>query len=459
MNETRTLAHFVANARFADLPPAVVRHTKHLLLDHLGVALFSSQTPWGKIAIRYAKEFAAVGQCTVYGQPWKTSAQHAALANGLCAHGYELDDSYEGGYCHPGAPTIPAGLAAAERDGKSGRDLLLGLVMGYELMGRVSRALGREGKKQHHPTGQVGVFGAAGAAGKVMGLDEALLTNALGIAGGMASGNMAFAEDPKGTMVKRLFGGWPSQSGVVAAWMAREGFTGPGTIIEGQFGFLRSITNAFDPSKITAELGEDWQVLRTVFKPYASCRAFHPLVEALRELRDQHAVTPANIAKLRIGTTDGVMKQQIVYEPESLMAAQYSMPFTAAMTFHRDLEDPASYDEGALSDPAVLALAKKVEGYYDPEIEAFPRYAARVTAELVGGNKVDVTTFDHKGTPIRPYTQDEIANRFRKVTASVLEPAAAQRIMQAVDRLDSDAPDAVETLCKALREAAPKLAM
>lgn len=459
MNETRTLARFVAGARFADLPPAVVRHTKHLMLDHFGVALFSSRTPWGRIAVRYAKEFAAVGQCTVYGQPWRTSAQHAALANGLCAHGYELDDSYEGGYCHPGAPTIPAGLAAAERDGRDGRDLLVGLVMGYELMGRVSRALGREGKKQHHPTGQTGVFGAAGAAGKVMGLDEAQLTNALGIAGGMASGNMAFAEDPKGTMVKRLFGGWPSQSGVVAAWMAREGFTGPATIVEGQFGFLRSITTQFDLSQVTAGLGDDWQVLRTVFKPYASCRAFHPLIEALMELRDRHAVTPQKITRLRIGTTDGVMKQQIVPRPESLMAAQYSMPFTAAMTFHRDLQDPAVYDESALTDPSVLALTDKVEGYFDAEVEAFPRYAAKVTAELTDGSKVDVATYDHKGTPVKPFTQEEIATRFRKVTASVLEPAAAERIMDAVERLDGDAPGTVPALCLALREAAPKLAV
>jgi len=459
MDETRVLASFIARARFTDLPPAVVRHAKHLLLDHFGVALFSSRTPWGRIAVRYAKEFAALGQCTVYGQPWKTSAQHAALANGLCAHGYELDDSYEGGYCHPGAPTIAAALAAAERDGRGGRELLLGVVMGYELMGRVSRALGREGKKLHHPTGQTGVFGAAGAAGKVMGLDEACLTNALGIAGGMASGTMAFADDPRGTMVKRLFGGWPAQSGVVATWLAREGYTGPASIVEGRFGFLQSITPHFDSSLITAGLGEDYQVLRTVFKPYASCRAFHPLVEALHELRDRHQVTPQRIAKLEVGTTEGVIKQQIVYRPESIMAAQYSMPFTAAMAFHRDLTDPVSYDEAALTDPEVLALAKKVDAHLDAEIEAFPRYAARVTAHLVDGVSVSVTTFDHKGTPVRPFTQDEIMRRFRTLTASVLEPAAADRIMQAVDRLDGDAADGVSALCTALREASSRLAL
>jgi len=311
MTETRVLARFVAATRYQDLPAQVIRHARQLLLDHFGVALFSSRTPWGRIAVRYAREFSAVGQCTVYGQAWKSSAQHAAFANGLCAHGYELDDSYEGGYCHPGAPTIPAALAAAERDGASGRDLLVAIVMGYEMMGRVSRALGREGKKQHHPTGQVGVFGAAAAAGKVMALEETRLVNALGLAGSMASGNMAFADDPTGTMVKRLYGGWPAQSGVVATWLAREGFTGPDGIVEGRFGFLRSITERFDPSGLTRDLGSDWQILRTVFKPYASCRAFHPLVEAMHDLQRNHGVSAERVTKIEVGTTEGVM--QIVY--------------------------------------------------------------------------------------------------------------------------------------------------
>jgi 2-methylcitrate dehydratase PrpD len=451
MTETRTLAQFIANTRYEDLPPEVLRHTRHLLLDHFAVALFSSRTPWGRIAIRLAREFSAIGQCTVYGQPWKSSAQHAALANGLCAHGYELDDSYEGGYCHPGAPTIPAALAAAERDGASGRDLLLGIVMGYELMGRVSRALGREGKKQHHPTGQAGVFGAAAGAGKVMGLDEEQLTNALGLAGSMASGNMAFADDPTGTMVKRLYGGWPAQSGVVATWLAREGFSGPDGVIEGRFGFLRSITSRFDASGLTRELGSDWQILKTVFKPYASCRAFHPLIEAIHDLQHHHGIGAGAIERIEVGTTEAVMQQQIVFEPRSLMSAQYSMPFTVAMSFHRDLTDPACYDEGALADPAILALAKKVEGRIDPEIEAFPRYAARVVAHMRDGRRASVTTFDHKGTPPKPFTREEIEARFRTVTRSVLAPEKAAAIMQAVAAIDSGEADAVARLTASLR--------
>lgn len=453
MNETRMLAEYVAKTGFEDLPPEVVERAKQLLLDHIGVALLSSRTEWGRIALKYAREFAAVDECTVYGQSWKSSAQHAALANGLCAHGYELDDSYEGGYCHPGAPTIPAALAAVEKKGGSGRDLLVSMVMGYEVMGRVSRALGRELNKIHHATGQVGVFGAAAAAAKAMGLDADRMTNAFGLAGSMASGLMEFTEDQKGTMVKRLYGGWPSQSGVAAAWLAAEGYTGPSSIVEGRFGFLRSISPKFDLSGIGEGLGQDYQVMHTVFKPYASCRAFHPMVEGIAELRDVHGLTPDNLERLDVGVRESIMRQQIIYQPESMMAAQYSMPFTAALALYRDLADPDCYEGSVVSDPTVLATARKVHAHLDAEIDGYPRYAARLKAQLKDGRTVTVDAFDHRGTEQKPFSNEDVIAKFGKTTAKVLSASSARRIIDAIEMLDSDMPDGLQTLCRALRNA------
>jgi 2-methylcitrate dehydratase PrpD len=453
MHETRVLAEYVTNAKFSDLPLEVVNRAKQLLLDHFGVALLSTRTEWGRIALKYAQEFAAIGECTVYGQPWKSSAQHAALANGLCAHGYELDDSHEGGFCHPGAPTIPAAFAMAEKGNVSGRDFLLSIVMGYEVMARVSRALGRESNKQHHATGQTGAFGAAAAAGKAMALDVDALTNALGLAGCMASGLMEFTEDPKGTMVKRLYGGWPSQSGVVAATFARDGFTGPSSVVEGRYGFLRGISPKFDLDSITAGLGEDSQVMHTVFKPYASCRAFHPMVEGIVELREKHGLTPDNVERLDIGVRESIMRQQLIYQPESMMAAQYSMPFTAALALYRDLADPDCYEGDVVSDPAVLGTARKVHAHLDPEIDGYPRYAARIKAQLKNGRTVTVDAWDHRGTEQKPFSNEDVVAKFRKMTATVLRPSAAQRIVEATAALDSDASDAVQKLASALRSA------
>lgn len=230
MNETRTLARFVAAAAYEQLPEAVIQHAKNLVLDHFAVALFASKTECGRIAVKYARQFSATAEATVYGEPWQTSAQHAALANGLCAHGFELDDSYQGGYCHPGAPTIPAALA-----------------------------------------------------------------------------------------------------------------------------------------------------------------------------------------------------------------------------FYKDLADPRSFDEQVLSNREVLATARQVEGYLDAEVNAFPRYGARVTAEMQDGQEVTVTAWDHKGTPAKPFSRADITRRFHKITAGIIDTAAAERIIHAVDGLDTDSNDSLQSLSLALR--------
>lgn len=450
MSETRVLADFVAKATFEDLPAAVVDRVQQLLLDHIGVALLSSRTPWGQIVLKFAEAHSAVNECTVYGQPWKSSAQHAALANGLCAHGYEMDDSYEGGFCHPGAPVIPAALAAVEKHRGSGRDLLLSMVMGYEVMGRISRALGRELNRIHHATGQIGAFGAVASAGKGMKLDAGQMTNALGLAGCMSSGLMEFTEDPKGTMVKRLFGGWPSQSGVAAAWMAREGFTGPSSIVEGKFGFLRSISGKFDLESITSQLGTDFQVIHTVFKPYASCRAFHPMIEGIVELR-KAGVTAENLDRLDVGVRESIVRQQVTYQPESMMAAQYSMPFTAALAFYSDLADPDCYEGDVVSDPKILGTARRIHAHLDREIDGYPRYAARLKAQLKDGRTVAVDAWDHRGTEQKPFTNEDVVSKFRMTTAKVLAETEARRIIDAVGALRSGGKEAVDSLCRALR--------
>lgn len=323
--------------------------------------------------------------------------------------------------------------------------------MGYEIMTRVSLALAREWNKFHHAIAQAGVFAGAAAAAKMMGLDAPRITNAFGLAGGMASGVMEFANDPEGTMVKRLYCGWPSQSGVVAAWLAHEGMTGPATILEGRQGFLRGISPNVSLGPVTAGLGQDYQILKAVFKPYATCRAFHPLIEGTAELRTQHGVTAENIEQFDIGVRESIFSYQIVYEPKSILAVQYSMPFATGLALSRDLADPRSVDEGCLADKALLATAKKVKAYLGAEIDAFPRYSARIKPTLNNGQTVTVTAFDHNDTPAEPFAFDEIAARFYKMTTGILSGCSAENVIAAVDRLDKLNEGALEALTVALR--------
>ncbi|MEI9806208.1 MAG: MmgE/PrpD family protein [Pseudolabrys sp.] len=421
MDETRELAAFVSGLRYEDLPPPLVAKAKMLLLDHFGVSLFSSRTAWGKIATKYANRFAAMPESTVYGQERKVAAEAAALANGLCAHGYELDDSAEGAYAHPGASVIPAAFALGETLDSSGRDLITAMAAGYELIGRIGNVLGREGIRWHHPTCQLGAFGATAAACRMLSLDEAQTLNALGIAGSMASGIMQFSDETEGTMVKRFHGGWPAHSGVIAARLAADGFTGPSQVLEGRYGYLRTITDKFEVSGLTKDLGTTWTIMTTAIKLYASCRAFHPMIEAIEKLKKEHQIGADVIDRIRVATTEVVMSKQITYEPKSLMGAQYSLPFVAAMSVHRDLSDIRCFDEDAMNDKLVLATAKRVDAFVDAEVDqAYPRYVAKVTMTTKDGRELRQDVWDAKGSSLRPAPDLEMVKKFSSLTEGII---------------------------------------
>ena len=453
MNETRVLSEFVSGHEFGVLPSSVRDRTKQLLLDHIGVSLFALGRKWCDIAIDYAREFSYKGECSVFGQAWKTSAQHAAFANGVCAHGYELDDNHEGGAGHPGAAVIPAALAMAEKSGSTGREFLLSIALGYEIMGRMGRALGREGTRQHHPTGQTGVFGAAAAAGKLLGFSAAQMSNALGVSGALASGVMEFTEDPDGSMIKRLYGGWPAQSGIVAASLAAKGFTGPATIIEGRYGLLRSITNNLNLPALSANLGTDYEILHVAIKPYACCRVLHPVVEAIAEIKRRINFKPQDVVEVMVGATEKMISKHMSYEPQSLMSAQYSLPFTAAIALYRDLRDPRAFDEASLLDADIRSACHKVRTEFDREIDVgYPnQFSARVMLTLRGGQKETETVWNPRGSPDRPFTADEMKNRFRQLTTTTLTHHLQDAVITAVDDLDSQDAANLVTLCRLIR--------
>jgi 2-methylcitrate dehydratase PrpD len=421
MNESRKLAAFAANLKFEALPPALVQRAKILLLDHFGVSLFASETPWGKIAKKSALRFSCLPESTLYGSSTPVAAEYAALANGTAAHGYELDDSHEGGYSHPGAPVIPAAFGVAEPLGSSGADLLLAIIVGYEIMGRVGNALGAEGIKQHHPTGQTGVFGAVTAASKIQSATEEQLLNALGIAGSMASGIMQFADDSEGAMVKRLHGGWPAHGGIVASRLALDGFTGPARVLEGRFGFLRSITERFDVAPLTANLGDTWELMRTAVKLYPTCRAHHPMIEAIERLKAKHDVAPNRIKEITVGTTSKALSQQMIYAPASFMSAQYSLPFTAAWALHRETSDPRGLTEETMSDGQILATASKVKAHLDERFDkSYPRYAVTIRVTTVDGVAYDEEVWDAKGSSEKPASNDDLIRKFVNVTDGII---------------------------------------
>src|SRR5947209_19501506 len=262
-NETVELARYAAALRYEDLPSEVVACAKDCIIDTVAACICGSGLPWSRIVIDYAERTAPGGASRILGRGSAVQAPAAALANGALAHAFELDAlTRPGAGAHPGGTVLPPALAVAQQPGvdAGGKDLIAAFVAGNEVMIRIGRATGHtnEGRGFHAP-GNTGPFGAAIACGYLLGLDAAKMTNALGIAGSLAGGLLEFAKGDGG-MVKRLHLGRASEAGVLAASLAADGFTGPRTVIEGQFGFLRVFCTAWDEAELTRGLGEEFVV-------------------------------------------------------------------------------------------------------------------------------------------------------------------------------------------------------
>src|SRR3954454_4871550 len=271
-DETIRLARYAAVLRYEDLPASVVQQAKDCIIDTVAAGICGSALPWSRIVIDYAARAGPGGKCRILGRSGSAvQAPAAALANGALAHAFELDSlTRPGAGAHPGATVLPPALAVAQQPGVKapkalgGRDLIAAFVAGNEVMIRIGRATGHTNEARgFHAPGTTGPFGAAVACGHLLGLDAAKLTNAIGIAGSLAGGLLEFAKGDGGT-VKRLHLGRASEAGVLAASLALSGFSGPRTIIEGEFGFLRVFCTEFDESHLTRGFEHDYVTLSTV---------------------------------------------------------------------------------------------------------------------------------------------------------------------------------------------------
>src|SRR5579862_6371438 len=261
--ETVQLAEYAAALRYEDLPAAVVAAAKDCIIDTVAACICGSALPWSRIVIDYVARTGPGGQSRILGQGDAVQAGAAALANGALAHAFELDAlTRPGAGAHPGGTVVPPALAVAQQEGRSGRDLVAAFVAGNEVMIRIGRATHHSNEARgFHAPGTTGPFGAAVAAGHLLGLDAGQMTNALGIAGSLAGGLMEFARSGTGAMVKRLHLGRASESGVVAANLAADGFTGPISVLEGEAGFLKVFCTEWDVEDLTRGLGTDFKTM------------------------------------------------------------------------------------------------------------------------------------------------------------------------------------------------------
>ncbi|MDH3298985.1 MAG: MmgE/PrpD family protein [Acidimicrobiia bacterium] len=426
------------------------------LVDTLGCIVFGSQQPWSQAVIGHALATGADGPCTVVGSDpaASTTPAMAALANGASAHAFELDDVHEEAISHPGAVVVPAALAVGQSVDATAADVLEAIVIGYEAMGRAGIAVGPAAHMLggFHPTSMSGVFGAAAAAGRLLGFDAALLNHAFGIATTFASGTMEFAAS--GGMAKRVHAGRAAEGGVTAALLAVGGFEGANDGLAGRYGFCRVFTDAPRVELLTKSLGERWMIDEITVKPYAACSDIHPMIQAATELRHEtgpDSLPVDRITKIEAEGPTKAAEQNSLDGTTSVMAAQYSAQWNIAAALVTDPGDPATYAPDRIIDPAIAALQSKVVGVTaHPEFDATYAWkmGGRVRITLDDGSVRERTVHGQIGSMHAPLTASQIDAKFARVTGGLFPdpPAAAAAIRAAAGTPGATASELVASL-------------
>jgi 2-methylcitrate dehydratase PrpD len=439
LSAARLSAEMRANARIA-------------LLDNLGCGLFGAKREWGRIITELVLEEGSRGKASVYGSSNTIAPARAALANGTCTHGFELDDIILGALSHPGAVVVPAALAAAEAHQASGAELLRGIVAGYEVMARVGAALGHDhNNRGFHTTGIAGPVAATVAAGLVTGLSVATLLSAVGTACSSASGIKAFTQGTGG-MVKRMHAGRAAESGVLACELARRGFEGPQAAVDGRFGLLEVVGGPHVyPERLDAGLGDDFAISRVWIKAYACCGLIHSTMHALESLKSAHRIVPSAVRAVHIRTSRRAVEQNGDPQPQDTMTAQYSIPFCAGVALSADPRSPEPFMPERLWDETVRAIAARTHLSVDDSMDAqYPaHFGAHVEVALESGSRYEQTVLDPHGTSADPFSAAEAEAKFRLLAGAAKDAAAIDRILQAISALDD--ASSLATLSSALR--------
>jgi len=434
---TGKLASFIVHLKYRSLPGEVILKAKHCLMDTLGAALAGSKMPEALIAKKLAEKLNPRKESTLFTGKGKVGVLEAAMANGIMSHVLELDDGNRFAQGHPGVVVIPAVLALAEKEKVKGKDIISAIVAGYEIFGRI----GAGGNPSHfnrgfHTTGTCGTFAAAAAAGRLLRLNEAKMISVLGIAGSQAAGLFAFMAD--GTMTKVLHAGKAAQNGILSAYLAQSGFTGPAYILEDKRGFYKAFADTFNPQRVVEGLGEKYEIMNTYVKYHASCRHGHAPVDAILDIRSQTPLRPEDIEKVNVYTYTIAAKLIDGKQVSTPITGKMSLPYAAAVAILYGKVGLGEFKPKVLNDQAVQALMKKVDVYPDPDLDKLvpDHRGARAEIFLTDGRKLTSEILDPKGEPENPGSENDIYDKFRLLAGTAFKTEKVRKVLEKIDNLE-----------------------
>jgi 2-methylcitrate dehydratase PrpD len=444
---TSDLAHFCATLRGDELSDHARERVRYLLLDHLAVTLRGSRLSSSQAAysmLEHMRATGSTGASTIFGRSERAEASWAAFANGMAGHGLEMDDVENASSLHPGVVVMPAALALAEQLGSSAAAFYAAVVAGYEVTLRVGAALNPASayERGFHPTAVCGALGAAAACARLLALSSEETNMALGIAGSMAAGSMAYLHD--GAWTKRLHPGWACHAGITAARLAASGFVGPTDILEGRYGFLHAYSSASDPQQLERKPGDEPAIMRVSLKPYACCRYMHGPIDCLFDIMRLHQPDPRHIARVSCGVLSG--GRGLIADPieqkrqaSNIVDAQFSMPYGAAVAILTGKAGLSVFTDEWIQHPALRELMQKVDCYTSPELDNYypAEWRASARVEMDNGALYSAQVRYALGDPHNPLSWEQLEARFHELVAPVIEnERKREEIIQKVRGLD-----------------------
>ena len=445
---TASVAQFVVDTKYSDVSPEALELGKKSILDGLGLGLSGSRAETAGLIQAYVKSFGFhSGGASVLGSATKLPARFAAFANGVAIHVDDFDDTQlavgkdrvYGLLVHPTVCILPAALATAELQAKSGKDLLLAYQVGVEVECKIAEAISpRHYQDGFHSTGTCGVFGGTSACARLKGFDVEKTVRALAIAASHAAG----LRENFGTMMKPFQAGHATESGVVAVDFAALGWTGAEQILEAQRGFFHAYGGGYDPSAIVDRLGKPWtfQNPGVSIKPFPSGSLTHPGMTELFRLVRSNSIRATDVERLEVGTSRNMPNTLIHHRPTNGLQAKFSMEFCMAIILLDGKADLTKFTDAVVNRPDVQEMIARVRFYADPEAEkaGYDKMTTIIKIFMKDGRTISGRADFGKGSPTNPMSYDEVAEKFQGCAAFAEWPAAkATQVIDLVRKLEN----------------------
>lgn len=440
MGPTESFVKYIYKARFEDLPKDVVEKAKWIILDSIGCALAGARTKMGQVVIDQIKALGGKNESIIFGKKMRTNSVWAGFCNAILLDALDYEET---ALAHPSATIIPAAFALGEAAQASGRNIILSVVLGFEVSQRIGLAI--------LPSPEVGnkvavlfafhSFGSCVAGGKIMRLSPPQLLNALGYTGAATPVPTWISKWERPLHWVKNDYGEQTRAGILGVLLARRGFIGPQKVLDGDLGFWRMVgSDRFDPQEMIKDLGISYEILKDTFKPYPACRWLHAALDALQRIVTENPFPPEEVEKITVKT----FKDAAVlldYKPKAMVDGEFSLPYGLAMILLRKKPGPSWYSSGNLRSKEVAICMAKVKSKVDPEADELYSRERKMTAavhvRLRNGKEFEKKVVSPKGSLENPMTEDELIEKFEELAAtSIRDKSVIPKIVKLIMNLE-----------------------